>query len=327
MPIFSNWFHGSPSITTNLDTGTFNYWFHGSPLIVPLNNLTTIQGFGCQARIVVNTTRTEQSRARIRHTTGQSWQGRARIRLTTNQSLQSRARICVQTIHTLQARARILCVTDQSWQSRAHILIVPKTLQIRANIHSGATLTTQSMSSKASIVLSITQTYTSKARVQRSQGWPIPSIGDPGYALFVPTQLGILCAITAAGFGEQGIGARANIIRASTYRVSVGADIILNSKIQIKANVQGRQIGSLGFTFSIAQNQTRTLTGVFGFPGTSSSQGFGSIATIVQQKTGTVTNQFALSLKPAIIDRIQTIVLAGSQDFSRQITLGAFIQR
>lgn len=362
-PIFSFdvWFHGTPFIDTGLNTGTFNYWYHGSPLIIPLNTQGSIVSFGCRARIVARSTQVIQFRCRVSARSTRTLQAKGRIVARSNRTLQARARICVPTTDLLQSRARIVSRSTESLQSRAHIILPGsmQTWQSRANILNNSR-TTQTIGALANIlpelpgnqfsfrsranINSIPRQYSvdvrahikpktvmseeSRLRVQRTQGWPPYNTGDPGAEFFTDTSLRVGVSITAPTQSRVTVSSRASIIHMSTYKLNTRANLILNSKVQMGAMIAGRQSsGSFPCGFYIANQQTRDMVGTYSYPGQSADQTVGALASIVRQHSSHMANQYGLTLKPAIINRVQVITLTGEGSGQQVLGVGAFIQR
>lgn len=176
--------------------------------------------------------------------------------------------------------------TSQSLSVRGRISIVSaQSIQLRAYLIPGS----QSFTGRGRI----SPTFTSRSRISRQQGWPIPDTVNPAYAGFTPTQLYIKGCIVQASQTSKTLSTGAYIFKGNTFQLSLRGRVVLNSTCQMRAHILPRRFTSTAsMTYSVSRASRNAASMLFYIQGNENNQSLSMGAHIVQPRTSTFAGYF-----------------------------------
>jgi len=298
-----------------------------------------------RARIATANTSTLEAKARTSSTLTYIITAQGRLLKTTLESLQAKGWIVTGPAEqTLTAKSRILVHPTRSFESQAHISIPScvrlyedgftyeaegftynspcafwiresltakayirplHRLDIRANIATGIYLQKTTLSARGRII----PTFSAKARILRYQGWPVPDTSDPGYLVFVPTQLYPRAHITSSlALSENTIRIKGRVTYGKTYSLTSRARIVSGQKLSMRATIEPRwRQTELPCTFNVQRVDQTELRVVFYINGLPWTRSTGMRACIQGKYSTRLVGHFFIPMAPATTSGIVSI--------------------
>jgi hypothetical protein len=174
----------------------------------------------------------------------------------------------------------------------------------------------------------VVQTIGLRARISRQQGWPVLDPTDPGYSLFVATQLQMRSRIhSSLAFGVQSQQMRANIRLGGTNSLQIRARVVKAQTLSMQARISGRKLTAAHFTYDVESTQREHIRVVFNVPGWLSGQSIALQARIAGVYSKKMTGFFLVSSTPGTVNGVQTFEFTSSDQTTRPLMMRAFIQK
>lgn len=180
---------------------------------------------------------------------------------------------------------------------------ITQTISLKANVFkSSAILTTLSLKGKIIPTLSL------RTRMQRQQGWPIPTPTDPAFDSFTDTRLFMKGRILQATYNLTNIKLRGRIYPLRSFTLQQKARIVSNGKILIQAKIIPKFVyTTTNMTFTVKQNLIRKYKMTWDISGTFTTQSISSKALISKPSYSKMTIGFIVPNESFITDDIFTM--------------------
>jgi len=152
------------------------------------------------------------------------------------------------------------------------------------------------------------QRFTTRVRVSRRQGWPIPEVGDPEFDLWQDTRIYSRVRMSNyIAFPTQILRLKGRVTYSKTLGIQSKARIVVAQTLQIKANILPKFFTAhLPVTFQVQQTSQRKLRVVFYTEGAIRSCQLTAKARIVQMYRSRVTGHFIVPM-PTVFSTVMLI--------------------